>query len=45
MNGFDLTEVTAPSNQATFGGGADPFSKTLREAMSALSHGADEARS
>jgi diacyltrehalose acyltransferase len=43
VHGFDPAEVTAPANQATFGGGADPFSQILSGAMSALSHGAGEA--
>ena len=45
VNGFDPAEVTAPANQATFGGGADPFSQILSGAMSVLSHGAGEAPS
>ena len=40
VHGFDPAEVTAPANQATFGGGADPFSQILSGAMSVLSHGA-----
>jgi hypothetical protein len=43
VHGFDPAEVTAPANQATFGGGADPFSQALSGAMSVLSHGAGEA--
>jgi diacyltrehalose acyltransferase len=43
VHGFDPAEVTAPANQATFGGGADPFSQILSGAMSVLSHGAGEA--
>lgn len=43
VRGFDPAEVTAPANQATFGGGADPFSQILSGAMSVLSHGAGEA--
>src|SRR6201994_3261178 len=43
VHGFDPAEVTAPANQATFGGGADPFSQILAGAMSVLSHGAGEA--
>lgn len=43
VHGFDPAEVTAPANQATFGGGADPFSQTLSGATSVLSHGAGEA--
>lgn len=38
VHGFDPAEVTAPANQATFGGGADPFSQILAGAMSVLSH-------
>jgi hypothetical protein len=43
VHGFDPAEVTAPANQATFGGGADPFSQILSGATSVLSHGAGEA--
>jgi diacyltrehalose acyltransferase len=43
VHGFDPAAVTAPANQATFGGGADPFSQILAGAMSVLSHGAGEA--
>ena len=43
VHGFDPAEVTAPANQATFGGGADPFSQIITGAMSVLSHGASEA--
>ncbi|GBE65032.1 PE-PPE domain-containing protein [Mycobacterium sp. MFM001] len=39
VHGFDPAEVTAPANQATFGGGADPLSQILSGAMSVLSHG------
>jgi diacyltrehalose acyltransferase len=42
VHGFDPAEATAPANQATFGGGADPFSQILSGAMSVLSHGAGE---
>jgi diacyltrehalose acyltransferase len=42
VHGFDPAAVTAPANQATFGGGADPFSQILAGAMSVLSHGAGE---
>jgi diacyltrehalose acyltransferase len=45
VRGFDPAEVTAPANQATFGGGADPLSQILSGAMSVLSHGAGEAPS
>ena len=43
VHGFDPAAVTAPANQATFGGGADPVSQILSGAMSVLSHGAGEA--
>lgn len=43
VHGFDPAEVTAPANQATFGGGADPFSQILAGAMSVLSHGTGQA--
>jgi len=43
VHGFDPAEATAPANQATFGGGADPFSQIIAGAMSVLSHGAAEA--
>lgn len=43
VHGFDPAEVTAPANQATFGGGADPLSQIMAGAMSVLSHGAGEA--
>ncbi|MBS9534280.1 PE-PPE domain-containing protein [Mycobacterium sp. M1] len=39
VNGFDPAAVTAPATQATFGGGADPFSQILNGAMSVLSGG------
>jgi diacyltrehalose acyltransferase len=42
VHGFDPAEVTAPANQATFGGGADPLSQILSGATSVLSHGAGE---
>jgi len=45
VHGFDPAEATAPANQATFGGGADPFSQILAGAMSVLAHGAGEAGS
>jgi diacyltrehalose acyltransferase len=38
VHGFDPAAVTAPATQATFGGGADPFSQILNGAMAALSH-------
>lgn len=37
VNGFDPAAVTAPATQATFGGGADPFSQMLNGAMAVLS--------
>lgn len=37
VNGFDPAAVTAPATQATFGGGADPFSQILNGAISVLS--------
>jgi hypothetical protein len=37
VHGFDPAAVTAPATQATFGGGADPFSQILNGAMSVLS--------
>src|SRR6201999_41888 len=43
VRGFDPAAVTAPATQATFGGGADPFSQILNGAMSVLSHGTGEA--
>ena len=39
VHGFDPVAVTSPATQATFGGGADPFSQILNGAMSVLSHG------
>ncbi|MBV8786378.1 MAG: PE-PPE domain-containing protein, partial [Mycobacterium sp.] len=42
VHGFDPAEVTAPANQATFGGGADPLSQIVSGAMSVLSHGASQ---
>ncbi|WP_025736077.1 acyltransferase PE [Mycobacterium genavense] len=39
VHGFDPAEVTAPANQATFSGGADPLSQILAGASSVLSHG------
>ena len=33
VSGFDPAAVTAPATQATFGGGADPFSQILSGAM------------
>jgi hypothetical protein len=38
INGFDPAAVTAPANQATFGG-TDPISQILSGAMSVLSGG------
>src|SRR6202161_1314994 len=43
VHGFDPAEVTAPANQATFGGGADPISQIIAGATSVLEHGAGEA--
>lgn len=43
VHGFDPAEVTAPTNQATFGGGADPMSQILAGATSVLSHGAGQS--
>jgi diacyltrehalose acyltransferase len=43
VHGFDPAVVTAPTNQATFGGGADPLSQALSGALSVLSHGASES--
>lgn len=37
-NGFDPAAVTAPATQATFGGGADPFSQILSGALAVLSN-------
>ena len=36
VRGFDPAAVTAPATQATFGGGADPFSQILSGAMAVL---------
>lgn len=36
VNGYDPAAVTAPATQATFGGGADPFSQILSGALFAL---------
>lgn len=41
VHGFDPAEVTAPANQVTFGGDADPLSQVLGGAMSAFSDGTD----
>jgi hypothetical protein len=41
VHGFDPAEVTAPANQVTFGGDADPLSQVLGGALSAFSHGTD----
>ncbi|WIM89446.1 PE-PPE domain-containing protein [Candidatus Mycobacterium wuenschmannii] len=43
VHGFDPAVVTAPTNQATFGGGADPLSQALSGALSVLSHGASQS--
>ncbi|WP_156686005.1 acyltransferase PE [Mycobacterium sp. Marseille-P9652] len=39
VRGFDPAAVTAPATQATFGGGADPFSQVLSGAMAVLNQG------
>lgn len=36
VHGFDPAEVTAPANDATFGGGTDPMSELVNAAMSVL---------
>ncbi|MBO0879229.1 MAG: PE-PPE domain-containing protein [Mycobacterium sp.] len=36
VNGFDPAAVTAPATQATFGGGADPFSQILSGVLGVL---------
>ncbi|CRZ16893.1 acyltransferase PE [Mycolicibacterium neworleansense] len=36
VNGFDPAEVTAPANEATFGGGTDPMSELANAALSLL---------
>lgn len=36
VHGFDPAKVTAPANEATFGGGADPMSEIVNAAMSVL---------
>jgi hypothetical protein len=38
VKGFDPAAVTAPATQATFGGGADPFSQIASGALSVLNH-------
>jgi diacyltrehalose acyltransferase len=43
VHGFDPAVVTAPTNQATFGGGADPLSQAISGAMSVLEHGASQS--
>jgi len=40
VHGFDPVAVTAPANEVTFGGGADPISQIVNGAMSVLSNGA-----
>jgi hypothetical protein len=40
VHGFDPAQVTAPANDATFGGGGDPISTLVNGAMSVLSNGA-----
>jgi len=37
--GFDPLEITAPANEATFGGGSDPMSQLVNTALSVLSIG------
>ena len=39
VHGFDPAEVTAPANDATFGGGTDPMSEIANGALSLLSGG------
>lgn len=40
VHGFDPAEVTAPANEATFGGGTDPMSELANAALSVLNpHG------
>jgi hypothetical protein len=39
VRGFDPAAVTAPATQATFGGGADPFSQILSGALAVLNQG------
>ncbi|MBU9762498.1 PE-PPE domain-containing protein [Mycobacterium sp. TNTM28] len=39
VNGFDPAEVTAPANDATFGGGTDPMSEIANGALSLLNGG------
>ncbi|MCG7607935.1 PE-PPE domain-containing protein [Mycolicibacterium sp. (ex Dasyatis americana)] len=36
VHGFDPAEVTAPANEATFGGGTDPMSELANAALSVL---------
>lgn len=39
VRGFDPAAVIAPASQATFGGGADPFSQLMSSAMAAFNQG------
>jgi hypothetical protein len=39
VRGFDPAAVTAPATQATFGGGADPFSQILSGALAVFGQG------
>ena len=39
VRGFDPLEITAPANEATFGGGSDPMSQLVNTALSVLSIG------
>ena len=39
VNGFDPLEVTAPANEATFGGGTDPMSELVNGALSIFAPG------
>lgn len=45
VHGFDPAAVTAPANQATFGGASDPFSQILSGATSVIEHGAGQTGS
>ncbi|BBZ66361.1 hypothetical protein MINS_17900 [Mycolicibacterium insubricum] len=36
VHGFDPLEITAPANEATFGGGADPMSELVNAALTAV---------
>ena len=39
VRGFDPAAVIAPASQASFGGGADPFSQLLSSSMAAFGQG------